>query len=139
MKKIRIKIKDGFSLSKNFLLYDSAESCLIHESDPVEVVEFDEVVLQPNEFIEAEWRGCEFFYYEGRHKKINRVRLARAHISENASGLLATVHSGWTSSIKFQNYADDQIDVVMITQDEARVDMDSLFKDHDDTEENDKY
>lgn len=139
MKQVKVTVNEG-SPGRTLYLFGSAEGAyvwLTQAYDDPEIIEkipdVERVVLLPGEFIEAEWRGCEFAYDGPDHTRIDAVRLAKAHQPENASGLLVSIHFGWTVDciIPFRQYRDDDIDVRPLPPEERKVDLAVLFKDNE--------
>lgn len=90
----------------------------------------DLVVLRPNEFIEAEWCGCEYIFNGKTHNRMDFVRFAKAHRPENSAGLVASIHFGWVPPgiLPFNDYVDDEIVVKRLFGNNA-IDLRALFKD----------
>jgi len=93
--------------------------------------------LGPGEFIEAEWRGCEYVYEDnGNILKLNLIRLAKASPTQNASGVLANIAYGWVTDdiIPMIDYSDSDIVIRRLTsQGEMKLDLPAMFQD-DETE-----
>lgn len=104
----------------------------LHEATQLdEISDVDKVALLPGEFIEAEWRGCEFAYEGHVHSRLDLCRFAKASPSENASGLVISTHYGWVHDciLPFRNYKDEDIEVVKLDPNDERIDLTVLFKD----------
>jgi hypothetical protein len=89
------------------------------------------VKLANDEFIEAEWCGCQFAYEEDNaHVRLDLVRFAKAHKSKNGAGLLVDTYAGWITggSIPFRDYKDNDVTVTKIESD-GKLDLPSLFGD----------
>ena len=136
MKKVKIVLKPGSS-GKKFYLFPSAESlyvwaCALERNEQVQVPDIEEMVLEPGGFIEAELRGFEYAY-EGAQKfrRLELIRLGKAQQPKNSSGLLVTIHSGWVSGglLPMKPYSDADIDVKLLSAEDARIDLPTLFND----------
>lgn len=142
MKKVKITLTERAEVRTFPLFRDPDDACVwLWESNgdpkfPVVGYNAEIVELLPGEFIEAEWYGCEYNYEGETHYKINSVRLAKAREPRNAAGLLVRAYSGWTTDcvLPFGAYADDDIEVSPLTEEDQRVNMASLFKDDDQQE-----
>lgn len=139
MKKVRVDVKED-SPGRRFWLFISAESLLdwivACYKDPAKATESvpvgaHEVVLRNDDFMEAEWYGCEVVR-QGKDswKHLNLIRAAEVRSSDNSAGNVVTVHIGWVidTIIPFHDYEDENIIVERIEDDESEVDMDELFK-----------
>jgi len=136
VKKVRISIAEGCSEPQSFLLFNSAEA--LYEwlddgtDDPSSYMgEAEDVVIAPGEYIEAEWRGCEYVYDGPDHQRLDYVRVAKAAPTENASGMLVTIHFGWTveEELPFSECEDEDIVVKRLGSDDKQLDLALLFKD----------
>lgn len=143
MKKIKITVNPGSS-GRQFLLFPSPEAAyvwLTSVDDHPDIHEgmnnVEELNLLPGEFIEAEWMGCEYAHEGSLSTRIDKVRLAKAHQPQNASGLLVSVHFGWITDcdMPFHDYVDDDITVRKLVQDDQKIDLTVLFKDSDDPDD----
>lgn len=137
MKKVKITVNDG-SPGRTLFLFDNAEGAYIWATEAYEdpsivdrIPDVERVVLRPGEFIEAEWRGCEYAYDGPTPTRVDLVRFAKAHHPENASGLLVSIHYGWVHDciIPFRQYKDDDVSVAMLQPQDEEVDLPLLFKD----------
>lgn len=137
MKKVKITLRPG-SPGKKLYLFPSAEAlyvflCALERNEQTPIITgIEELVLEPGGFIEAELRGFEYSYEGGsKYKRLELVRLGKAQQPKNSSGLLVTVHSGWVSGglLPMKRYSDSDIDVRPLPQEEARLDLPTLFKD----------
>lgn len=136
MKRIKITLKSGCK-SKKFWLFPDAESLYvwltsIEDNEPAQVEGIEQIVLEPDCFIEAELRGFEYAY-EGnqKFKRLELIRLGRAQQPKNASGLLVTIHSGWVFGglLPMKNFSDADIVVKTIDANESKIDLAALFND----------
>jgi hypothetical protein len=138
VKKISIKLQSG-SLGHTFMLFTDPETLYVwlKSSADHDGVPSTKIELRPGEFIEAEWRGCEYVYEgNGNVLKLNLIRLAKASPTQNASGMLANIAYGWVSDdvVPMGDYSDSEIIVHrMLLPAEARLDLPAMFKD-DETE-----
>lgn len=139
MKKVKVAINEG-SPGRVFFLFNDQESVYEwltggHDNPRIidEIPDVDQVTVLPGEFIEAEWRGCEFVYDDKHqtHVRLDWVRLVKATKPQNASGLLVSVHFGWVSDhiLPFRQFKDDDIDVTELTAETSMFDFEVLFKD----------
>jgi len=135
------------SPGKKFYLFPSSEAlyvwtCAIERNEQIQVPEIEELLLEPGGFIEAELRGFEYAYEsDGKFKRLELIRLGRAHQPANSSGLLVTTHTGWVTGglLPLKPYNDATIDVRIIRPEEARLDLPVLFKDSELDVEDESY
>jgi hypothetical protein len=136
VRKVKITLKPG-SPGKKFYLFPTAEAlyvwlCALEKGEQVQVPDIEELVLEPQGFIEVELRGFEYSYEEGqKHRRLDMVRLGKAQHPKNSSGLLVTIHSGWVSGglMPLRTYSDSDIDVSTLNPASAKLDLPTLFKD----------
>ena len=147
MKKVKVTLRMG-SPGKKFYLFPSSEAlyvwtCAIERNEQIQVPEIEELLLEPGGFIEAELRGFEYAYEpDGKFKRLELIRLGRAHQPANSSGLLVTTHTGWVTGglLPLKPYNDATIDIRIIRPEEARLDLPVLFKDSElEVEEDESY
>lgn len=136
MKKVKVTVNEG-SLGRTLPVFPDPESAyvwLTSESLLDDIADVDKVALLPGEFIEAEWRGCEYCYDGPNHVKLDLVRFAKASQPANSSGLVVSIHYGWVASciIPFHAFKDEDIEVKLLPVEEQRIDLTVLFKDHED-------
>lgn len=142
MRKVKITLKPKVT-GKKFYLFPSSEAlylwlCALERNETLEVPDIEELVLEPDGFIEAELRGFEYSYEEAGHfKRLNLVRLGKAQAPKNSSGLLVSIHTGWVTEGLFplKTYSDSSIDARVLDDGESRIDMPVLFKDEDEEED----
>ena len=135
------------SPGKKFYLFPSSEAlyvwtCAIERNEQIQVPEIEELLLEPGGFIEAELRGFAYAYEsDGKFKRLELIRLGRAHQPANSSGLLVTTHTGWVTGglLPLKPYNDATIDVRIIRPEEARLDLPVLFKDSELDVEDESY
>lgn len=136
MRKVKITLKPQ-SLGKKLYLFPNAEAlyvwlCALERGETITVPGIEELVLEPNCFIEAELRGFEYAYEDNqKFRRLELIRLGKAQQPQNASGLLVTIHTGWVSGglLPMKSYADADIEVRVLAADEAQIDLAALFKD----------
>lgn len=142
MKKIKVTVKPGCA-GKKFLLFPDAETAYVWLKDepgtaPVEV-SIEEVKLEPHEFIEAEWRGCEYAYENNEYQRLNLIRFAKAHVPQNSSGIVASVYYGWVTdkSLPFREHEDDDIVISVLSDEKCKINLEAMFEDdmYDDEQE----
>lgn len=135
MKRIKVTINPG-SPGRTFPLFSTIEAAYVWLSeahdDPTVLDRIDGVEklpLFPNEFIEAEWVGCEYAYDEGGHVRIDLVHVAKGQPTQNAAGALVSVHRGWVVDhiLPFRNYKDEDISVQRLGPDDKYLDLSQLF------------
>lgn len=126
------------------LLFNSPESAYVwmteEHADPAAVdriLGVERLVLMPDEFIEAEWRGCEYVYDGSDYVRFDLIRFAKVHQPENASGMLVSIHFGWVNdrTFPFRAFKDNDIEVRPLLPEEKKIDLDELFKDSEDSED----
>ena len=136
MRKVKITLRPG-SPGKKFYLFPTAEAlyvwlCALERGEQLQVPDIEELVLEPDGFIEAELRGFEYSYEEGqKFRRLELIRLGKAHPPKNSSGLLVTIHSGWVSGglMPMKSYSDSDIEVRQLEPRDERIDLPALFKD----------
>jgi|SRR5581483_753728 len=145
MKKVRITLKPN-SPGRKFHLFPSSEAlyvwaCALERNEQVQVDGIHELVLEPGGFIEAELRGFDYAYDDAvepgkiptsvKGKRLDLVRLAKAHEPQNASGTEVSTHAGWVmgNMLPMKRYNDPHIDVVLVEDGDSRLDLASLFND----------
>lgn len=145
MKKVKITLKPG-STGRKFFLFPNAEAlyvwaCALERSETVHVDGIQELLLEPGGFIEAELRGFDYAYDEAveqgqipksvKGKRLDLVRLGKAHQTSNASGLEVSTHAGWVmgNMLPLKRYSDAHIDVVTLNENDAKLDLNALFDD----------
>ena len=142
MKKIRIELGLD-SIGKTLTFFDSAESLYLwtQMGRPTEPEGSFDINLNPGDYIEIEWYGCEYVY-DGPNswQRLNCLRMAKAMRTKNASGVLVTVHYGWASddTLPFASSQDDVSRTILVnSQEESMLDLPLLFKDEgsEDSEE----
>lgn len=143
MKRVKVTVNDG-SPGRTLLLFNDPEGAYVWSMEAYDdpsivdsIPDVERVVLLPGEYIEAEWRGCEYVYDGPNHIRLDFVRLAKAGFPHNAAGLLISTHVGWVTDciIPFRTYKDDDIDVKSLSAGESLIDTSTLFNDHDEHEE----
>ncbi len=143
MKKMRITPNAG-SDGRTFFLFDSPEAAYIWHVESMEdpgiigsIRDVDVIRLSKDEFIEAEWLGCEFSADDNNVPvRIDNSRWIKANKEPRSSGLLVSVHLGWTTDrvLKFKSYSDDDVTVKRLgARDEGAVDMQAVFGDFEDS------
>jgi len=145
MKKVKITLKPN-SPGRKFYLFPSAEAlyvwaCALERGEQVQVDGMQEIVLEPGGFIEAELRGFDYAYDEGvkpgtiptsvKGKRLDLVRLGKAHETQNASGTEVSTHMGWVmgTMLPMKRYSDPHIDVWPINEADGKLDLAALFND----------
>lgn len=140
MKKVKVTVNEGSS-GRTLFLFNNAEGAYVWVTeagkDPSivdRIPDVERVVLLPGEFIEAEWRGCEYAYNGQDHVRVDLVRFAKAQPTQNASGMLVSIHYGWLHDciIPFRQYKDDDITAFPLVTEEQKLDLPLLFKDSED-------
>lgn len=138
MKKVKIVLQPN-STGKKFYLFPNSESlyvwlCALERGETLQVPDIQELLLEPGGFIEAELRGFEYAYEENnRFRRLELIRLGKAQSTQNASGLLVSTHAGWVSGglLPMKHYSDADIDVRVLREGEAKLDLSALFDDDD--------
>jgi len=135
MKKVKITLNAG-STGKKFYLFPSAEAlyvwaCALERGETLEIDGIDEPVLEPNDFIEAELLGFEYVHDGAQSKRFDLVRLGKARMTKNASGLQVSTHVGWVTGnlLPLKQYSDAHINVRVMTAGESQIDLASFFAD----------
>lgn len=137
MKQVKVTVNDG-SPGRTLFLFNNPEGAYVWATEAYEdptivdrIPDVERVALLPGEFIEAEWRGCEYAYDGPGHTRVDLVRFAKAQPTQNASGVLVSIHYGWTHDciLPFRQYKDDDLTVVPLSPEERKVDLSVLFKD----------
>lgn len=144
MKKFRVRVAEGSSDPQSFVLFSSAEalwSWLSTTNDSQDsndiraeaLTHADEVTIVPGEFLEVEARGYEFVKNGPEFRRLDYVRLVKAAQSQNSSGLLITLHYGWTVDVPLKETTNETLNANQIADDEKQFDLTILFKDNDDS------
>lgn len=139
MKSVRITPAEK-NEAKFITLFDSSEAAYTwateSRNDPTVInyiQDVEKVEIAQGEFAEVEWRGCEFSHEKTENLRFDYVRLAKARPAKNASGLLVTVHVGWTCDriLPFKDFSDDTMTVTKLTAETAKLNMAAIFKDNE--------
>lgn len=138
MKKVRVTLRPG-STGKKIYLFPSAEAlymwaCALDKGEQIVIPDIEELVLDPDGFIEAELRGFDYAYDDGqKFRRFDFIRLGKAQQPKNSSGLLVTIHVGWVSGglLPMKQYIDSDIEVKVIDDKDAKLDLPTLFSDSD--------
>lgn len=139
MKKVKITLKPG-SPGRKFFLFPSAEAlyvwaCALERNEQVQVEGIQELVLEPGGFIESELMGFDYAFEDkvkvDKYKRLDLVRLGKAHETSNASGLQVSTHTGWVmgNMLPMKQYSDAHIEVVPLADGDAKLDLNALFSD----------
>lgn len=139
MKKVKVTLKAG-STGKKFHLFPDSESlyvwaCAVERGEVMHVPDIEELVLEPDGFIEAELMGFEYAYEDNSQKfrRLDFIRLGKAQCPKNSSGMLVTIHSGWVlgTLLPMKEYSDSEIEVKPLTTENAILELHVLFEDCD--------
>lgn len=108
----------------------------VEGEDPMHLEGVDVVELEQGQFMEAEWLGCEYSYDAEPPQRMNFIRLAKAHESKNASGMLMTMHYGWVEEtwIPFKDVSEGDVIVKVLIEGECRLEMPELLPDETDVD-----
>jgi len=136
VKKIKIVLRPQ-SPGKKFYLFPTSDSLnawlgAMERGEHTQVPDIEELVLEQNGFIEAELRGFEYTYErDQKFRRLDLVRLGKAQQPKNSSGLLVTIHTGWVAGglLPMKPYVDADIAARLISDEESRIDLPTLFKD----------
>lgn len=139
MKKVRINLRNGVhNAMRKFPLFPSVEDIYfwfteLDAVEPSSVPDVDCVELNhPNEFLEVEWRGCEFAYETQQNRVIgfDFVRLVKARPSQNSSGHIISLHYGWSMGeiLPFKGTFQDIV-VKRLHTDDAQFNLEKIFQD----------
>lgn len=138
LKKVKITLQQH-SAGKKFYLFPTPEAlyvwlCALENNEQINIPDIEELVLEPDGFIEAELRGFEYSY-EGASRsprRLDLVRLGKAQSPKNSSGTLVTIHKGWVSGglLPMKTYFDSDIDVRLLDEKDCKIDLGALFNDH---------
>ena len=115
MKKVRIIVKKGTE-GKKFHIFNSPEALYIWLNDPeLQIAQRldsslgSTIFLRPEEIMEIEWLGCEFFQENKQALCFNHVRLAKTMKVRGLDiGKLVGIHSGWITEdiVSFKSGSD---------------------------------
>lgn len=144
MKKVRIITKED--RTKDYHLFDSPEALYLWlnevEDDAINNPEgCDIVTLNPDEFIEAEWLGCEFVN-EGNsyHSRLDFIRLAKRSKKIDPNGNIVSIHCGWIDSSEMSFNDEECFDsytLKLTDPTQWELDLDLLFDEgEEDSEKN---
>lgn len=140
MKKVKITLNEGCS-NKILMLFPSAEAAymwsIANEKNVEDEIQYniEKINLVNDEFIEAEWCGCQFAYEDDdSYVRLDLVRFAKAHKPKNAAkGLIVDTYSGWVEGgiIQFHEYSDVDVIVSLLTKENSVLDLPTLFGDEE--------
>ncbi len=140
MKKVNVVLREG-SAKTNFYLFPSVESLYEWSSTPegkprAPIEGLDVIELNPGQFFEAEWLGCEYAYDGPTIKKFDFVRLAMSHESKNSSGTVVTMHYGWIedSWIPFYDVETSDLVIKRLANEDCQLNMPKLFPEDQDVD-----
>ena len=133
MKKIRLELKPHVE-SKFITLYDSPEALYLNleAQDELDGIGAIPIKINAGEFIEAEWRGCEFVKDGDNWIRIDSVRLAKNTPTKNSSGSLVSIYYGWVTSdmLTFRDKEDnDSYTLRLLSPADWKMDLGLLFMD----------
>ena len=133
MKKIRIELKPHVE-SKIIMLYDSPEALYLNLEDPEEMGAIGSIPVKINagEFIEAEWRGCEFVKDGDDWIRFDSIRMAKNTPTKNSSGSLVSIYYGWVNAdiLSFNDKEDaDSYTLRLLSPADWKMDLGLLFMD----------
>lgn len=137
MRKVKVTLQPGAEARKVYLFPSSTALAVwmqaMEAGEHVQVPSIEELVLEPDSFIEAEMMGFEYSYEEpGRPRRLDLVRLGLAQQPKNASGLLVSTHAGWVSGgllpLREHNGTDMRVEILGHDS-PGRLDLSLLFKD----------
>jgi len=133
MKKIRLELKPHVE-SKTITLYDSPEALYLNLEDPGEMGAIGSIPIKINigEFIEAEWRGCEFVKDGDEWIRFDSIRMAKNTPTKNSSGSLVSIYYGWVNSniLSFNDKEDaDSYTIRLLSPADWKMDLGLLFMD----------
>jgi len=142
MKKIRLELKPGVE-SKTIMVYDSPEALYLNIEDPEEMGAIGSIPIRigKGEFIEAEWRGCEFVKEGKDWLRFDSVRLAKSSPTKNSSGSLVSIYFGWVNAdtLSFDDKEDaDSYTIRLLSPADWKMDLGLLFMDDKEDSENEK-
>jgi hypothetical protein len=141
MKKIRLELKPHVQ-SKTIILYDSPEALYLNLESFNEVDSIGTIPVKINagEFIEAEWRGCEFVKDGDDWIRFDSIRMAKNTPTKNSSGSLVSIYFGWVNAniLSFNDKEDaDSYTIRLLSPADWKMDLALLFMD-DKQDENEK-
>lgn len=135
MRKVKITLQPGVEARKVYL-FPNASSLTVwlqtmEAGEHVQVPNIEELVLEPDGFIEAELMGFEYSYEDGgKTRRLDLVRLGLAQQPKNASGLLVSTHAGWVSGglLPMRDHDGSDMRVEALSATTSRLDLNLLFK-----------
>lgn len=139
MRKVKVTLQPDAGARKVYLFPSAAALSVwmqaMEAGEHVQVPNIEELVLEPEGFIEAELMGFEYSY-EGSApgRRLDLVRLGLAQQPKNASGLLISTHVGWVSGGLFPMREHSGSDLRVEALDAStpgRLDLGLLFKDNE--------
>lgn len=133
MKKIRLELKPHVQ-SKTIILYDSPEALYLNLESFNEVDSIGTIPVKINagEFIEAEWRGCEFVKDGDDWIRFDSIRMAKNTPTKNSSGSLVSIYFGWVNAniLSFNDKEDaDSYTIRLLSPADWKMDLALLFMD----------
>jgi hypothetical protein len=139
MRKVKVTLQPDTGARKVYLFPSAAALSIwlqaMEAGEHVQVPNIEELVLEPEGFIEAELMGFEYSYEgPGPGRRLDLVRLGLAQQPKNASGLLISTHVGWVSGglLPMREHSGSDLRVEALDHAKpGRLDLGLLFKDNE--------
>ncbi len=146
MKKCKIKLVDSKAKQKRFYLAPTAEMLYsiaskftnktlikkLKSNQDIEIISLDP---EQEEWIEAEWNGCQNVLIDDKLVRMNYVKLIKATklTSGDDSDALISIHLGWMlkEQLSFTNHKKNGMKVTLLSKDDEQYDFYELFKSYD--------
>ena len=97
--------------------------------------DIDMISLDHDQWIEAEWNGCQNIRDDFDTVRMNFVRLIKIAklTSGKDSDALISIHFGWIlgNHLKFNNHKNSGMKVTLLSKDDEQYDFSELFQDND--------
>jgi hypothetical protein len=95
----------------------------------------EEICLDQNEWIEAEWNGCQNVTDDFSTVRMNYVRLVKVSkltSNQESDDALISVHFGWLlrDHLRFKNYKRNKTNIKMLNESEDQYNFSELFQDN---------
>lgn len=118
-----------FKNADDAYMYSSGlyESLNTHSNAP----DVRKLSLIEDDFIDAEWLGCEYKYDKQTATKVNKYRIVKATDIHNELGMLVSMYEGWILDADLPNKkcTTFSLDINLIEQEEQLFDFSVLFND----------
>lgn len=102
----------------------------ILKKDPI----IEKISLEPEQWLEVEWNGCQNIHDGVKTVRVNCVRLIKSCklTTGDDSDSLVSIHFGWilNDHLRFTNYRKNGMRVKMLEKNDEQYNFDDLFQDN---------